>query len=398
MDKEDGKLALDRVPTPTPLPSCTNGTDAQGKSVPESDDRSSSLSEIDDGPDQEELENKDEVVGEPLPENDSEAETERLENSPQKLGKLKNVVLSSSLQGDDQASGKLLQRSTFAQREVDDGEGSAEAVAVVTNNIVTGRSVGELKHSSPATTLVGSFAGSVKGSSPSGVAGKKRKRANPGNQETSDGIDDMDIARKQNSPIKSEHNDNGSSTQHFFSDQDGEECHREVDDPTASDVEAGQTDEDGTAVKNDGDKPLPTRNKKGKTGKRKGKKQLDGSPGDSAQIAEKAVDDIYGDENGQVLEIDNVDEGEGLLAADGEGEEAEAEAEAAARTEEERKSKTLATHHHIALSRTSRLSIGLANMTHIVAKKRVAMDSLGAIEKHFAAFRDKYVTNESRRS
>lgn len=362
MEDQNGQLALKPTPASTPVLGLTNGAIAQGRLVIEGDDRSSSLSDIDDGPEQEEPEGDNPILGEELAEDDSEAETERLENSPQKLGKHKNVVLSSSLQRHEQSPSKLIQHSTIEQRE--DNVEQGPIPEIMEENAATssiGKGVCELKPLSAATSLVDSFGGGMKVPSPPEVAGKKRKRTSPRSREMSDGIENTETARKRNGSIKSELNGNSFLIQNVLSDHDIEENQSEVDDATASDVEAEQTNDGGNAVKNDGGKPLPTKTKKEKTGKRKGKKLRDGSPGDTAQTNAMAVDDGYGAENGQVLEIDNVDEGEETAAAEGDGE--EAEAEIAARTEEERKSQTLATHYYIAYPEPRRLQ--LASLTWI---------------------------------
>lgn len=71
-------------------------TDRHGGVITEIDDRSSSLSEIEDGTVAEVLENGKAEPTVDADGNDTEAETERLEDSPQKLRSCKNVVLTTS--------------------------------------------------------------------------------------------------------------------------------------------------------------------------------------------------------------------------------------------------------------------------------------------------------------
>ena len=70
--------------------------DRHGGVITETDDRSSSLSEIEDGTVAEVLENGKAGPTVDADGNDTEAETERLEDSPQKLRSYKNVVLTTS--------------------------------------------------------------------------------------------------------------------------------------------------------------------------------------------------------------------------------------------------------------------------------------------------------------
>ncbi|KAI9872610.1 MAG: hypothetical protein M1830_001418, partial [Pleopsidium flavum] len=358
MEYQNAQLALHRNPASTPALGLINGTIAQGRLVAERDDRSSSLSDIDDGADQEEPAGNSLVPGQALAENDSEAETERLENSPLKLRKHKNVVLSSNLQGHEQSLSNLTQRSDDEQRGYPEEESLMEEIVDESAAMSgTSRSIGDVGPSTTPTTLLDSFRGAIMAPSPPEVAGKKRKRTSPRSRDIPEGIENREMTSTQNGAIKVELNGNSALNQPTLSDRDIEESQREVDDATASEVELEQTDDEGKAGDNERDKVLPTKVKKGKTGKRKGKKLRDGSPGDMAQVNAMAIDEGYGVENGHALDLDNVDEGEEIGAAEGDGE--EAEADVAARTEEE------------------------------LVKKRTAMDSLGAIEKHFAAFRDK---------
>lgn len=70
MEDQNGQLALKPTPASTPVLGLTNGAIAQGRLVIEGDDRSSSLSDIDDGPEQEEPEGDNPILGEELAEDD----------------------------------------------------------------------------------------------------------------------------------------------------------------------------------------------------------------------------------------------------------------------------------------------------------------------------------------
>lgn len=84
-------------PNPNPLPNREPSNDIQYSRDPtaEGDDRSSSLSEIGDRVGNEDISSARLALVDGSEANDTEAETERLEDSPQRTRKRKNVVMTS---------------------------------------------------------------------------------------------------------------------------------------------------------------------------------------------------------------------------------------------------------------------------------------------------------------
>lgn len=373
----------------------TNGPVPLGTSVAEGDDQSSSLSDIDDGPDEDEADDNeaddnDPPLDEVLAQDDSEAETERLENSPLKLAKYKNVVLSSTLRQPEPTSAGLMQRSTEVLSK--DKEGSDPVQSVAHEDIFyTGISNGdrESKAAEPISVLLAEPCdGNKRVPSPPEIAGKKRKRTSPRSQEVYDENEDAEMARKRSSVIKSEPNGNSLSNQNSLSEQDFEERRKELE-ATASEIDAEQANEDENIVKDVGQRSSSTKAKKGKTGKRKGKKVREAILGGTAPDNSIPLNDAYTVvDDGQVPDVDNEEE-EDTALVEGDGE--EAEAEIAARTEEEGECHVHNRNLYKFLPADAPVEDD-ADRDTIVMKKKTAMDSLSAIEKHFAAFRDKFVS------
>ena len=366
----------------------TNGATPEGTSVAEGDDQSSSLSDIDDGPDDEDADDNNPSLEELPAQNDSEAETERLENTPQKLAKHKNVVLSSKSHEPEQHSDRLMQRSAGEQSKDKEGNVTVQGIAH-DGTFYTGISNGDSESTTATVSvlLAEPCDGNKRVPSPPEIAGKKRKRTSPRRQGVDDENDDTELVTKQSSLIKSEPNGNSLSNQNSLSDQEIEERKKELD-ATASEIDAELANDDEQAVKDVGQRSSSTKTKKGKTGKRKGKKPREVVTSVTVQSNVMAINDGYSVDDGQVPDIDNEEE-EATALVEGEGEEAEAEAEAevAARTEEECES-----HVHNCDPSADAPSEYAADGDMIVLKKKTAMNSLSAIEKHFAAFRDKYVS------
>lgn len=366
----------------------TNGPIPLGTSVAEGDDQSSSLSDIDDGPDEDEADDNDPSLGEVLAQDDSEAETERLENSPLKLAKYKNVVLSSTLRQPEPISAGLMQRSTEELSKDEEGSDPVQSVAHE-DMFYTGISNGDTESTAAGTLSVlleEPCDGNKRVPSPPEIAGKKRKRTSPRSQEAYDENEDAEMARKRSSMIKSEPNGNSLSNQNSLSEQDIEERRKELE-ATASEIDAEQANDDENIVKDVGHRSSSTKAKKGKTGKRKGKKVREVILGDTATDKSMPVNDTYTVDDGQVPDVDNEEE-EDTALVEGDGE--EAEADIAARTEEECECHVHNRNLYEFLSAHAPVGDDADGDT-IVMKKKTAMDSLSAIEKHFAAFRDKYV-------
>jgi len=365
-----------------------NGAILPGTTVAEGDDQSSSLSDIDDGPDEEDADDNVLPLGDVPAQDDSEAETERLENSPQKLAKHKNVVLSSALREPGRIPDRLMQHSMDEQLKDNEGSTSVQSIGHV-DAVYRGINNGDsgLRARSISVLLAESCDDNKSVPLMPEIAGKKRKRTSPRIQEVYDESEKSEWVRKRSAPFKSESNANSLSRQNSLSDQDIEEHQKELE-ATGSDIDTEQANDDEKAVKATVQTFPSTKAKKGKTGKRKGKKIREGLSSGTAQSNTMAVDDGYSVDDGQVPNAENIEEEEETAMVEGDGE--EVEAEVAARTEEECES-----HAHNCLPHSFYQPMhslkDVADEYPIVVKKKTAMDSLTAIEKHFAAFRDKYV-------
>ena len=87
------------------------------------DGRSSSLSEIDDVSDDEASDDELPHPAKPVPENESEAETERVDDSPNNVREKRNIILSSGAVGPSPS--KLAQSTTYSDVEDDEEEHAA---------------------------------------------------------------------------------------------------------------------------------------------------------------------------------------------------------------------------------------------------------------------------------
>lgn len=310
----------------------TNGAILPGTSVAEGDDQSSSLSDIDDGPDEEDADDNDGSLGEVPVQDDSEAETERLEDSPHKLAKHKNVILSSNLEEPELNPGTLV-HSMDEQPKQNEESASLQSIGPE-DAVYHGRNNGngDLRSESIPVLVSEPCDGSKKVPVPPEVAGKKRKRASPRSQEVYEEDENVDWVKEQSALIKSELNGNNLSNQNSLSDQDIEERRKELE-ATASEFDAEQAPDDEKAVKAAGQSTSSTKVKKGKTGKRKGKKLRDDIPSGTAHSNTIAVEHGYGVDHGPVPDVETIEEEEETIVVEGDVE--EVEAEVAARTEEE---------------------------------------------------------------
>ena len=335
MEDPDQQKASDSTLASTSHLFLANDVTLPDGSVVEGDDQSSSLSDIDDGPDQEEPDDDDDrVFGEALPPNDSEAETERLEESPQKSMKHKNVVLSSSFREHEQIPSSSVQQP-FVGPPRNQGEGLIPSIVredAVHNGISKVNS--ESDRGPTVVPLEEPCGSNMAMASPPEVAGKKRKRTSPRSQEIFNGSGTQGYTRNRNDPIKAEPNGNSYPNETASSVPDFEEIQNHVE-VTASDVEKEQANEDKKAAKDDSLNPSLSRGKKGKTGKRKGKKLREHVLGDPVQTSAMIVDDGYAVEDAQAVATEIIDEEEETATVEADGEEIEAEVEAVARTEEE---------------------------------------------------------------
>ncbi|KAI9798868.1 MAG: hypothetical protein M1833_004371 [Piccolia ochrophora] len=334
----------------------------------EDDGRSSSLSDIEDGREDDRSVRSPSALNTGDKNNDSEAETERLENTPQKQSSHKDFVLGVSVVTNSNRSPSSLQRHKvleIADKESHEGgediprTSTLDAPAV--ENIVSATS--EKTIEAPSQEDINSRVSLTE------QKGHKRKRPSSSGDRTGDEADVHEPASKRNGSIKPDINGaNLQETYHVTSAEGPLGKELASLDPLH---EATADDLDGIAEDNDGEaKPLDdtldeipirsTRHSKSKKGRRKGRKTQD--------VRSDMVETYNSIENQATPERDEPDAGEESPAddvnetlEDGEGEiyDEEGEAEAAARNEEE------------------------------LLKKRSALDSLSAIEKNFAAFRDR---------
>ncbi|KAI9824254.1 MAG: hypothetical protein M1832_002061 [Thelocarpon impressellum] len=320
---------------------------------PDDDGQSSSLSEIEDGPEDDVSEEEPQHLGGGI--NDSEAETERLENSPHKFRKHKAVVLGlGSSHTFERSPSKL---DTQTKIEIDSPAPDATLKGEEDDASTSGasKSNGDMEPNTAATSLEDSAGEGMKAPSPPETVGKKRKRASTGSRGAGEGIDDDEPAAKKTGSVKDGINGSGAGLRRSGarpSPEAGENA-RNVsgDDEILSEEMDVDKDERSAKEADDAESRVasPLKSTKGKKGRRKvAKARL------VDQDADMAIDD---DEKATGADENFAEEAilDDAVEADGEA----GEAEAVARNEEE------------------------------LLKKRSAMDSLGTIEKHFATFRDR---------
>ncbi|KAJ5552980.1 hypothetical protein N7494_002358 [Penicillium frequentans] len=231
------------------------------------DGRSSSLSEIDELSDNEPSDFEDSIKPERQLENDSEAETERIEDSPHNIRKRGDIVLSAGSAGPSPS--KLHQSTTLA--DVDDEEqlldDSPSKPRSSHNNGLTGDIPDLDDMDLPDST------------------GKKRKRVEAGD-DTGTELDDEEPIKKRRSSIKSDLSDP--------IDDDMPLSPEPIEDPIA-------TNDDELPVDDvpESDLPAPPiKGKRGKRGKRRGRRALDADEetegGDA--VTEDVADENLGEE------------------------------------------------------------------------------------------------------
>jgi hypothetical protein len=236
------------------------------------DGRSSSLSEIEDVSDDELSDFGDSPKPERQLENDSEAETERIEDSPHN-GRKRDIVLSAASAGPSPS--KLHQSTTLA--DVDDEEPVADD------------SPSKLRRPSQNNGLIDEDLDLDDVELPDSI-GKKRKRVEAGDDTGTEMGDDEPLKKRRNS-IKSDLSDPV--------DEDDEPLSPEPLDEPLEDPAA--INEDDTPADDIPDADLPTvlpRAKKGKKGGRRGRKADGGeeTEGGTEAAAEDVADDNLGEE------------------------------------------------------------------------------------------------------
>ena len=153
-----------------------------GVAESDKDDRSSSLSDIEDRPATERTAIPHMKSSPPPEEDDTEAETERLEESPQKLRKQQNVLLSATagiVEG---------QKDSETQNSNTEAEPSLFALAVeqAPESTQTGAEEDGMDQTSDITSLEDTVEGTSRQVSPTSITGKKRKRSSHGTLGESD--------------------------------------------------------------------------------------------------------------------------------------------------------------------------------------------------------------------
>ncbi|KZF23812.1 hypothetical protein L228DRAFT_260574 [Xylona heveae TC161] len=322
------------------------------------DDRSSSLSDPDEAPENDELlqdESSDE--SDISDANDSEAETERLHSSPLKERTPHDVVFDPD-RSIPASPSKLAHVMT-----ADDTNEEIEAPAKVEddNVSVSAKSVNDLDDlPSAVTSLADSNIAAGRMPSPPELAGKKRKRLSPHSRSISPEQGNSAEATKKRS-IQEEINGNGvvkhdSDIEEEDDEEEEEEAVLPPEEIKKADHEASDEDLDNIQADLGEPKeseeseqeeiPAVAKAPKGRTTRRRAKQAKEDEMEDTEMAEEEAEGRLVANET------DMVDESEDIGGIEG-------ETDITARTEEE------------------------------VMKKKAAMDALGAIEKNFATFRDK---------
>lgn len=250
------------------------------------DGRSSSLSEIDDVSDNEPSDFEDPIKSDKPMENDSEAETERIEDSPHNIRK-RDIVLSAGSAGPSPS--KLHQSTTLD--DVDD------------DTLMADDSPSKPRRSSKNNGLTDDIPILGDSELPDSI-GKKRKRVEIGDGPAPDLGDQEEPIKKRRSSIKSDLSD-------------------PIDDDTPLSPEPL---DDTMAINDDGtpaddapelDLPIaqPLKGKKGKKGKRKGRMALD-ADGETDVGVEATIEDVADDipgEDEEPTERDDPDDAETVV-------------------------------------------------------------------------------------
>lgn len=296
MEVAEGREQTSVGPGTGAEPTMTNGERNPFLDDPLMDDgRSSSLSEIDDVSDNEPSDFEDSPKPDRQLENDSEAETERIEDSPHNIRK-RDIVLSAGSAGPSPS--KLHQSTTLA--DVDDDEAVADD------------SPSKPRHSSHNNGVTEDDMELEDAELPDSI-GKKRKRVEAGD-ETGTEMGEEEPLKKRRSSIKSDLSDPIDDDEPLSP----EPIEEPLEDPTAVYDDELPADE---VPESDLPAAAP-KDKTGKKGKRKGRKAIDADEEMEGAGVEPSLEDVADDNRAQDEELaERVDEPE--------------DAEAAARVEEE---------------------------------------------------------------
>lgn len=288
-------------------PAISNGESNMLIDDPLGDDgRSSSLSEIDDVSEHElsDVESHLEEEG-GTAELDSEAETERIEDSPHHVRTRSDIMVSAGRY--ENSPSKLAQSTTYDELEDDDDQDMDETPSKARRS---SKSNGLIEDAEETPALEDS----EKMPSPPDLAGKKRKRLQSGEDVEAEASDDEPL-RKRRASVKSDLGDDVPV---------GTPLSREATEDMGKPSEASQNGTPADETQDLDASAAPTRGRKGKKGKRKGRrvKEMDDETENGGAVdvgAEGAEDDLQDDDE----VADGAEEGD--------------DAEAAAKSEEESK-------------------------------------------------------------
>lgn len=324
-----------QISTPEGLPAETSvnrtelakGIEIDENTMVDEDDRSSSLTDLGDGGANEELDDAHRGPVNDSDGNDTEAETERLEDSPQKLRKHKGVVLSLSANADDIGSSPPAVQGPIHETEViHRSYTTRDNIDVLQQVLEPEVANGDIDQVSDITSLEGSPRELSKVASPPTIAGKKRKRPSPPAFDEKEPRITNSILTSQKrlseSNLAGQLTNNTEETPRI-SPADDDDGNALVDNRVLSDV-----GEDQGVTR----QLLPSKAQKSKRGKRKGKKFKEDDTGKSllSKGALEVSEDVIEEPNGtdgaynheETIELDDIHD--------------DAEAEVIAKNEEER--------------------------------------------------------------
>lgn len=266
-------------------PAMTNGERNPFLDDPLMDDgRSSSLSEIDDVSDDEPSDFEDSIKPERQLENDSEAETERIEDSPHNIRKRGDIVLSAG--SANPSPSKLHQSTTLA--DVDDGDELVDD------------SPSKPRRSPNSNGLTDDIPDLDDVELPDSIS-KKRKRVEAGDDTGTELGDDEEPLKKRRSSIKSDLSDP--------MDDDTPLSPEPIDEPAAPIDEDMLVDD---APESDLPAP-PAKGKRGKRGKRRGRRAMDAddeTEGGGETSTKDAAEDNFGEDEEPTERGDEVNDAE----------------------------------------------------------------------------------------
>lgn len=357
-------MATDTVfSLPSMAPQSTSSADLENatgfedgeKLQAEEDDKSSSLSELGDRAAMEHSSRAGSEV------NDTEAETERLEDSPQKQRRHQDVILSSinGTNGDHQNQPVA---HTLPEKIVSPGQSSALNVSIRMADRASGLgSKGErLEQTSDTSSLEDSGGESDKALAPTLPIPMKRKRS----RFEEDSASDHDTIREPSTKAMKLFDNNAAEVSAnldagIASDLPSVNCDLQV----IADTAISPSNEDQPR------KPRALPKQKHNKGKRKGRRTRNGEPTTAENAASGAENTVEHHENAEVTYSNEEDTHMGNMARG-------IEAETPVKTEECKR-----IHDRFRWKRLTHY--------HTVVEKKSAMDSLSAIEKCFARLRDK---------